>query len=402
MHNQEAVEISEEKSFAEFMTENPVEREWLHPGQRVNAAIVKITPAWIFIDLGSKSEGYLDSKEFLDGEGNLTVKEGDNIRAYFLSSRNGEKLFTTMVGKGDASKAYLEDAWRNGIPVEGKITKEIKGGIEVAIAGDVRAFCPFSQTGLPRSENISEYLGKTLPFKITEYGENGRNIVISHRAILEEEKTKQKEGLKEILKEGMTVQGKVMSIHNFGAFVDIGGIQGLLPLSEIGWNRAEEIKDVLAVGDELSLSILKLDWAADKITLSRKATLPDPWANIEGGFPKGSCHSGRVTSLTDFGAFVTLETGVDGLVHISKLAKGKRIKHAGEVLAKGQTVEVRIESVDAEKKRISLSLVDSEGEENGEETGDYHKYLEGPSRSLGSLGDLLKGKARVKSYGNRR
>lgn len=398
MNNQETEEIMEEKSFAEFMAENPVEREWLHPGQRVNAAIVKITPEWIFIDLGSKSEGHLDGKEFLDGEGNLTVKEGDTIRAYFLSSRNNEKLFTTRVGIGNAGKAHLEDAWRSGIPVEGRIAKETKGGLEVVIAGDVRAFCPFSQTGLPRSENISEYLGKTLPFKITEYGENGRNIVISHRTILEEEKTKQKEVLKEILKEGMTVQGKVMSIHNFGAFVDVGGIQGLLPLSEIGWNRTEEIKDVLAVGDELSLSILKLDWAADKITLSRKAVLPDPWANIESSFPKGSCHSGRVTSLTDFGAFVTLETGVDGLVHISKLAKGKRIKHTGEVLAKGQTVEVRIETVDAEKKRISLSLVGSEGEENEEKTDDYRKYLGGPSRSLGSWGDMLKGKARVKPH----
>ena len=234
MNNLETEEIREEKTFAEFMAETTVEREWLQPGQRVNAVIVKITPEWMFIDLGSKSEGYLDSREFTDSEGNLTVKEGDTIRAYFLSSRNNEKLFTIRVGKGNAGKAHLEDAWLSGIPVEGKITKETKGGIEVAIAGDVRAFCPFSQTGLPKSENTSEYLGKTLPFKITEYGENGRNIVISHRTILEEEKTKRKEDLKEILKEGMTVQGKVMSIHNFGAFVDVGGIQGLLPLSEIG------------------------------------------------------------------------------------------------------------------------------------------------------------------------
>jgi small subunit ribosomal protein S1 len=398
MNNLETDEIGEEKSFAELMAETPVEREWLHPGQMVNAVIVKITPEWIFIDLGSKSEGYLDGKEFLNGEGNLTVKEGDTIRAYFLSSRNNEKLFTTRIGRGDAGKAHLENAWRNGIPVEGKIIKETKGGIEVAMAGDIRAFCPFSQTGLPRSENISEYFGKILSFKITEYSDNGRNIVISHRAILEEEKTKQKEELKEVFKEGMIVQGKVISIQNFGAFVDIGGIQGLLPLSEVGWNRAEEIKDVLAVGDELSLSILKLDWGADKITLSRKATLPDPWSNIEGGFPKGSCHSGRVTSLTDFGAFVTLETGVDGLLHISKLAKGKRIKHAGEVLAKGQTVEVRIETVDADKKRISLSLVDSEGEENEEKNDDYHKYLGSQANSLGSLGDILKGKAKVKTH----
>jgi small subunit ribosomal protein S1 len=159
----------EEKSFAEFMAEIPLEKEWLHPGQKVQAVIVKITPEWIFIDLGGKSEGYLDCKEFVDEKGSLTVKEGDAVHAYFLSSRNNERLFTTKVGKGDAAKAYLEDACRNGIPVEGKIAKETKGGVEVIIAGDVRAFCPFSQMGLPRSENVAEYIGKNMAFKITQY-----------------------------------------------------------------------------------------------------------------------------------------------------------------------------------------------------------------------------------------
>ncbi len=388
--------IAEEKSFAEFMAENPVEREWLQPGQRINAVIVKITPEWIFIDLGSKSEGYLESKEFLDENGNLTVKEGETINAYFLSSRNNEKLFTTRVGKGDAAKAYLEDAWSNGIPVEGKIIKEVKGGVEVAIAGDVRAFCPFSQLGLSRSESAAEYTGKTLAFIITEYGEKGRNVILSHRKILDEEKSKKKEILKETLKEGMTVQGRVMSIHNFGAFVDIGGIQGLLPLSETGWNRADEIRDILTVGMEFPLVIIKLNWETDQITLSRKATLPDPWSNIESAFPKGSCHTGSVTSLTDFGAFVALGTGVDGLLHISKLAKGKKIKHAGEALAKGQKVEVRIESVDEEKKRISLSLVGPDEDKNEEKSDDYHKYLTEKSTSFGSLGDMLKGKLKFK------
>ncbi len=368
MIKQEHTDFMEEKSFAELMTDNPVEREWLNPGQRVEAVIVKLTPEWIFIDLGGKSEGYLDSKEFIDENGTLTVKEGDTVKAYFLSSRNNERLFTTRVGKGDAAKAYLEDAWSNGIPVEGRITKEIKGGIEVTIAGDVRAFCPFSQTGISRTENIADYLGKLLPFKITEYAENGRNVVLSRRVILEEENTIKKESLKDILKEGMIVQGKVMSIQKFGAFVDLGGIQGLLPLSETGWDRTQEINDILKVGDDLSLSILKLDWGSEKITLSLKATLPDPWTEIENNFPKGSSFTGHVSSLTDFGAFVSLKAGVEGLIHISKLAKGKRIKHAGEVLTKGQPVAVRIEAIDLEKKRISLYLDSLDGKENEQET----------------------------------
>jgi len=401
MDNHEQYGFIEEKSFAAFMAENPLEKEWLQPGQKVQAQIVKIAPEWIFIDLGGKSEGYLDRKEYVDPEGNLTVKEGDTITVHFLSSRNNEKLFTSKIGRGDAAKAFLEDAWHNGIPIEGRISKETKGGLEVIIAGDVRAFCPFSQSGLTRSENTADYLGKTLPFKIVEYGEQGRNIIISHREILQEEKAKHKEGLKEVLKEGMLVTGKVMSLHAFGAFVDIGGIQGLLPLSEIGWDRAAEINTLLAVGDELSLSILKLDWTEDKITLSLKANLADPWTNIEKNFSKGACLTGRVSSLTNFGAFVTLEAGVEGLIHISKLAKGKRIKHANEILTKGQPIEVRIEAIDAEKKRISLSLAaaDSEGTatgepgENKEKAEDLLKYLgEAKSTSFGSLGDLMKAK----------
>ena len=405
MDNQEQDGIIEEKSFAEFLAENPLEKEWLQPGQKVQARIVKISPEWVFIDLGGKSEGYLDRKEYLDSEGNLTVKEGDTVNVFFLSSRNNEKLFTCKIGRGDAAKAYLEDAWHNGIPVEGKISKETKGGLEVIIAGDVRAFCPFSQTGLAKGENIAEYIGKTLPFKIMEYAEQGRNVIISHREIMQEEKAKQKEGMKEVLKEGMIVTGKVISLHNFGAFVDIGGIHGLLPLSEIGWDRTAEINSLLAVGDVLSLSILKLDWDADKITLSLKANLADPWTNIEKNFSKGACFTGRVSSLTNFGAFITLEAGVEGLVHISKLAKGKRIKHANEILTKGQSIEVRIEAIDTEKKRISLTLAggDGEGEKTAgpgeeEKVEDLLKYMgEAKSTSFGSLGDLLKVKYPSKS-----
>src|SRR3990172_540702 len=156
MDNQEEKGSTEEKSFAELMAESELGKDRLRPGQKVQAVIVKISPEWIFIDLGSKSEGYLDRKEFLDPEGNLTVKEGDTVDVYFLAVKNNEKLFTRKIGRGEAEKAFLEDAWRNGIPLEGKIGKETKGGLEVLLAGNVRAFCPFSQTGIPRGENIAD------------------------------------------------------------------------------------------------------------------------------------------------------------------------------------------------------------------------------------------------------
>ncbi len=396
MDNQEEIENAEEKTFAELMAESALTKDHLRPGQRVQALIVKISPEWIFIDLGSKSEGYLDRKEFLDDDGNLTVKEGDTVDVFFLTVKNNEKLFTRKISRGEAAKAFLEDAWRNGIPLEGKIGRETKGGLEVLLAGNVRAFCPFSLTGIPRGENIADYIGKTLLFKILEYAEGGRKVILSRRAILDEEKAKLKEELRKTLKEGMIVKGRVTSLHNFGAFVDIGGIQGLLPTSEIGWRRGEETASIISVGDLIDVSIMKLDWINDKITLSRKATLPDPWANIERDFPLGARFLGRVSSLTNFGAFVSLGDGIEGLIHISKLGKGKRIKHSSEVLAKGQELEVTIEAIDREKKRLSLSLTDGDRADlkDKDEEKDYlaqHRE-ESKSATFGSLGDVMKSK----------
>ena len=175
------------KSFAELLEESGMDQEWLKPGQRVEAVIVKVTPEWVFIDVGGKHEGYLDRREFLDAEENVTVKEGGTIRAYFLSSRNNEKLFTTKVSSGEASRTFLADAAHSGIPVEGLVEKEIKGGFEVRVAGDVRAFCPFSQMDLRRVERPTDFVGQRLEFVITELSEDGRNVILSRRVILEEE-----------------------------------------------------------------------------------------------------------------------------------------------------------------------------------------------------------------------
>ncbi len=391
-------ESNEEQSFAELFEKSEVKKDYLTPGQKVDAVIVKITPEWVFLDLGGKSEGYLDRKEVTDPEGNLTVKEGDRITAYFLSSKLNEKLFTTKVGAGNSARAYIEDIWRTGIPIEGVVEKEVKGGFEIKLAGDMRGFCPYSQMELQRIENAKDYVGRRLPFKITEYGDRGRNVVLSRRAILEEQRKKDQEALKSVLKEGLIVRGKVVSLRDFGAFVDIGGIQGLLPISELGWDRVADIHERLSVGQELDVAITKLDWENNRINLSLKATLPDPWDEVWAKFPEGSIHSGAVVRLTNFGAFISLSPGIDGLLHISKLGKGKRIAHAREVMAVGDTVEVRIDSIDKEGKKISLSLPAAEAGEAGaggtdKETGeDYRKYVGKAPRSLGSLGDLLRRK----------
>jgi small subunit ribosomal protein S1 len=391
LEEQNAGGSESEENFAAMLEQSLVKRQKLEPGQVVEARIVKVSDEWVFLDLGGKGEGYIDKKEVLDESGAPTVKEGDTIRAYYLSTKNNELLFTTRIGSGPAVKNQLEDAWKSGIPVEGAVAKEVKGGFEVRI-GSVRAFCPFSQMGLGRSEDKASLINKSLQFKITEYDEKGRNIVVSRRPILEEERQKARTALRETLQEGMRVKGTVTSLQKFGAFVNIGGIEGLLPISEVAWGRTEKIQDVLSLGQVIEVVIKKLDWEADRFSFSLKDVLSDPWESVAGDFPAGSFHAGKVSRLAPFGAFVTLKDGIDGLIHISKLGGEKRISHPREVLKEGQDVEVKVEAVDPAARKLSLSLAETSRAEE-EAAATLREYKQGEAaapKSLGSLGELLK------------
>ncbi len=393
-----------EESFAEMLEQSFPAETRLEPGDQVEAVIVKITPDWTFLDLDAKSEGVIDSKELKDESGAFTVKEGDMIKAYFLSSENSEMMFSTKLGTGVAANKHLEAAFQNGIPVEGSVLKEIKGGFEVKVAGGSRAFCPFSQMGLHRAAQPDEYVGKSLSFMITEYQKEGRNIVLSNRRILEEERREQMEALKASLKKDMVVKGPVTSIQKFGAFVDIGGIEGLIPVAEIDWSHVDQVSDILTPGQEVEVKVISIDWDKNRISLSIKALLPDPWESSAASFPEGSTHKGTIARLAKFGAFVTLAPGVDGLVHISKLGGGKRISHPGEAVSEGDRLDVTVESIDPDNHRISLSPALTSGQEKdmAEEEALLKKYVDKPSKastkgSLGTLGDVFKAKLAEKS-----
>lgn len=387
---EEAGETTEE-SFAQLFEQSFVKPARFTPGQKVRARIVKISADVIFLDLGGKSEGYLDSRELMDADGALSVKEGDVIEAYMLSADNNELRFTTQITGGEAGRHHLEDAWQSGIPVDGLVDKEIKGGFEVKIAGGLRGFCPFSQMGLQRVGDTKELIGRHMTFRITQFGEKGRNIILSNRAVLEEERQKQREALKNELQEGMKVTGTISSIQGFGAFLRIGSVEGLIPISEITWDKVEDIHQLLYVGQEVEVVSLKLDWEKDRLSFSLKRALPDPWKNIEKDFPQGSRHSGTVARLTNFGAFVTLAPGVDGLLHISKLGGQKRINHPREAIANGQIVQVKIDNIDKDNKRLSLSLAESDNtEDQGRQEEEYSQYIKEKSGAMGTLGDLLK------------
>ena len=390
-----------DESFADLFKEAPLKKKPVKPGQKIDAEIAAISKDYIFLDVGDKSEGYIAREELEDEHGDLSVNTGDVISVFFLSSKGNEKLFTTKLGGTASSAAHLEDAYANGIPVEGLVQKEINGGYEISFSGNTRAFCPYSQMGLRRTEDPQTHIGDRYTFKITKYSENGRNIVISRRAILAEEREKKKEELKKTLKEGMSAHGEVTSIRDFGAFVDIGGIDALIPISEISMERVENINDYLTVGQNVEAVILSLDWEKDRIALSLKAGMADPWESIEEKFKVGSCCTGRVARLLNFGAFVTLEPGVDGLVHISKLGCGKRINHPREVVVEGQTIEVRIESIDLEKKRVSLDMASEAKKEadQHEAVEDYKDHLRKPDKpaTMGSLGEILQKRLKEKN-----
>lgn len=358
------------EDFATLFENSISEMDSLEPGQQIETTIVSISGDSIFLELGGKSEGILDRAELTDSDGKLTVEEGDQIKAFFLETKNGEKHFTTKISAEKAGNAVLEQAFQSQIPVEGVVEKEIKGGFEVKI-GETRAFCPYSQMGMKRIENPEEFIRKQLTFKILEYKEKGRNILVSNRVILEEEHKQRVEELKQTLKEGMVVTGTIKSVQDFGAFVDLGGVQALLPISEISRSRVDNINALFAEGQEIEAKIIKLDWQNERISLSMKALLPDPWDEAASKYPVGSKHTGEVVRITNFGAFVTLEPGLDGLLHISELKGDSRQGNQQESVKKGQKITVAIKSLDMERKRIGLKRVSSTQEDEN-----FQKYID--------------------------
>ncbi len=392
--NDDNIAEKEEESFAALFAASQSKSGKLKPGEQTQAKVLHVSGEWVFLDIGQKGEGVLDLRELTDAEGKLVVAPGDIITAWFTGGERGELRFTTKIGGvGAADRSLIEDAWRAGIPVEGTVEKEVKGGFEVKI-GSNRAFAPYSQMSLRRITDSTSFVGKKLTFMILEYAEGGRNLIVSHRAILEEEAAREKELLKESLHSGMTVNATVTSIQKFGAFVRAGAIEGLLPVSEIGWTKIQNVSDVLAVGDEISVVIKTMDWENNKFSFSLKETLPDPWDTLVQNFPVGSVHSGKVSRLAQFGAFVTLTDGVDGLLHISRIGKGKRLNHPREVLKDDETVEVIIEGVDRENRRISLALAESvrAAAEAEADILSFRQMTSQTPEKMGTFADLLQAK----------
>jgi small subunit ribosomal protein S1 len=367
---------TEEESFAALFEKSGGLPGRIEPGKKVKSRVVSISGDFIYVDMDGKSEGAIDIREFKDEDGKCSVKVEDEIEAYFASVQNGVKRLTTMRhGLSTLDVSGIRSAYDAAIPVSGKVSKELKGGFEVHV-GKVRCFCPFSQMDLRGTTGSESYLGQTFPFKVLEYKEDGRNVILSRRALLEKEQQARVSRLKESLSVGMEIRGVVRSMQSFGAFVDLGGIDGLIPISELGWGRTERTEDALSVGQEVTTKIIGIDWERNRVTLSLKAIQPDPFLGAGERYPVDSTVQGTIVRLAPFGAFVNLEPGVDGLIHISKLGAGRRIKHPKEVVEVGQIVEAYVQEVDLANKRISLTL---------------ERKVKAESVALPSAGDIVEG-----------
>lgn len=383
-----------------FAASESAARQRLKLGDRVRGRVVGIGPETAFVALGAKAEAVIGIAEFRDPTtGEVAVKVGDEIEATVTDdgSRSGTLVLKRVFGRGGHVPGELEQALAHGIAIEGMVTGQNKGGFDVQVAG-VRAFCPASQIDLRRGDPAS-YIGQRLQFRVTRVEAGGRNVVVARRPLLEEETARRAADIWERLHVGDVVRGTVSSLRDFGAFVDLGGVDGLIHLSELSHGRAAHPSDVLQVGQEVEAKIMALEPATaggrGRIGLSLRALAPDPWVAAVERLRPGSSTQGTVRRLEQFGAFVELAPGVDGLVHVSRLALDRRVAHPRQVVAIGDTVEVTIVSIDPEKRRIALSMVDqarqardaAEDSERKETTDILERSNE--SKSLGTLADLL-------------
>ena len=352
---QESVEDSTPRE--DFQTLYEESLKTLEEGQILRGTVIDITPDHVTVDVGYKSEGQIPMQEFLKRDRKVDVKIGDRIDVLLEKKESEEGLLTLSKEKADKIKVWREisRSCREGEVIEGEIVGRVKGGLSVDI-GRLLAFLPGSQIDLKPVRNLDALIGQRLKFKVIKFNRKRNNIVLSRRVLLDEERKQSREETLKNLKEGDVVEGTVKNLTEYGAFIDLGGMDGLLHITDISWGRIGHPSEKLSVGDRIKVKILHFDREKEKVSLGFKQALPDPWESVPQKYPVGSRLKGKVVNLTDYGVFVELEEGVEGLVHISELTWSKKMKHPSKVVHIGDTVEVMVLDCDPTKRRISLGM----------------------------------------------
>jgi small subunit ribosomal protein S1 len=330
------------------------------PGEVITGRIVLVGRDSVTVDIGYKSEGHIPVQEFLTRDGEVTVHEGDVIDVYFEASDNESGDIVLSRQKAEQFKVWreIEQAFERDGAVEGTIVGKVKGGLKVDIG--VPAFLPGSHADLRPTRNLDRYVGQRGRFAILKFKRSRGNVVVSRRAVLERERTALKSETLKVLEEGVILEGTVKNITDYGAFVDLGGIDGLLHVTDMSWGRVGHPSEVLNVSDRVKVVVLKYDPERERVSLGMKQIMPDPWTTIGERLPVNARVRGKVVSLTDYGAFVEIERGVEGLIHVSEMSWTKRVLHPSKVLEVGQEVEVQVLDVDPTNRRISLGLKQTE------------------------------------------
>jgi small subunit ribosomal protein S1 len=355
------------------------------------------------VNVGGKGEATIEIGELKNDDGVLEVAVGDRIEATVVSTSGGVVLSRRLT-LGAATARQLEDAFRAGLPVEGKVEEVVKGGYQVRIARQ-RAFCPMSQIDTVRTADPAVHEGHVYTFRIIEFGEDGRKFVVSRRALLEEEQRARAAEVRQSIAVGAVMTGRIVSVRDFGAFVDLGaGVQGLLHVSEMGWSRVSDTSQVATPGQEITVKVLRVDEATQQIALGLKQLSADPWTMVPTAYEVGQVRAGRITRIAPFGAFVELEPGIEGLAHASTFAPAGRSGEWAASLTPGMTGAFEILSIEPEKKRIGVALVE-EGSSRSEavlnagggaqaasdEREDTSREEASKAQPFGSLADKLRG-----------
>ena len=329
----------------------------LEEGQILRGTVIDITPDHVTVDVGYKSEGQIPMQEFLKRDKKVDVKIGDRIDVFLEKKESEEGLLTLSKEKADRITIWrdISKSCREGEVIEGEIVGKVKGGLSVDI-GRILAFLPGSQIDLKPVRNLDALIGQRLKFKVIKFNRKRNNIVLSRRVLLDEERKQLRQETLKNLKEGDVVEGTVKNLTDYGAFIDLGGMDGLLHITDISWGRIGHPSERLSAGDRIKVKILRFDREKEKVSLGLKQALPDPWESVPQRYPTGSRIKGKVVNVTDYGVFVELEDGIEGLVHISELTWSKKMKHPSKVVHIGDTVEVMVLDCDPLKRRISLGM----------------------------------------------
>jgi len=325
-------------------------------GETFMGTIVNIGQDYVMVDIGYKQEGLVPVKEFLNYDGTLKIKEGDEIEVYLEKLESSMGNLVLSKDKAEILKAWdkISEACESGTPLEGTVIAKVKGGLSVDIG--VKAFLPGSQIDLRPTRYLDKYIGKKMEFKVIKFNKKRGNIVLSRRAILQEERGKMRGEILKQIQEGMIVKGIVKNITDYGAFIDLGGIDGLLHITDMSWGRVKHPSSLLGIGDEIEVKILKFDTDKERVSLGLKQVQPNPWEEAKDKYIAGTKVSGEIVSVKDYGIFIELDDGIEGLIHVSEMSWTGSIKNPTKHFTAGERVEAQVLDVDVENKRISLGL----------------------------------------------